>query len=50
MSNVKKCPECEGELKVVLRVTDYGYVALRVCGTCGYEPPKVRKPKAAVTS
>jgi hypothetical protein len=26
MSSVKKCPKCEGELKLVLRVTDYGYV------------------------
>jgi DNA-directed RNA polymerase subunit M/transcription elongation factor TFIIS len=47
MTNVKRCPECDGELKVVLRVTDYGYVTQRVCGTCGYEQEKVRKAKAA---
>jgi len=50
MTSLKKCPVCDGELKVALRVTDYGHVTQRVCGTCGYEQTKVRKAKAVVTA
>jgi len=47
MTNVKKCPECDDELKVVLRVTD-----LRTCCPASLAEPvatnkrRCKKPKA----